>query len=330
MSVHIIAEAGNNHNGDLDTAYRLVRAAKEAGADSVKFQIINPETLYVGKTWQDGKLADNPVIMQRRQSQLSDEQYGKIAAYCREVGVGFAASVFDEHGVDLVCALDVPYIKIASGDSNHLPLLRYAAGKGRDIVLSTGMSEVPEIVRSVEELARAGARGLVLMHCVSVYPSSLDIANLQFIDQLGALFNYPLGFSDHSPNSLAAVLALAKGCRWFEKHLTLDKSQEGFDHAYALEPEEFAGFTRDIADTGAALAYHREKLTEQEKGVSLRARRSLYAARDLRTGEVIKAEDVLVLRPAGQSAAADIDMFVGRVLRRGLKQYENLTLEHIS
>jgi len=329
-SLHIVAEAGNNHNGDFQTAIELIRKAKEAGADSVKFQIIYPETLYVGKLFESGVPEDNPVIKQRHQTMLTDDQYRDLAAYCNEQGIGFAASVFDTHGVDLLCELDVPYIKIASTDLNHLFLLRYAAKSGKKLVISTGLSTMDEILRSVDEVERAGCRDLVLMHCVSIYPSSLSLANLQFIDQLKAVLPWPIGFSDHSPNSLAAVIALSKGCTWFEKHITLDKTQQGFDHSYALEPDEFTQFVRDLHDAEEACAYHKEKLSDSEKQVSQRARRSLYAARDMVVGEVLKEEDITVVRPSGYYSAADIDWLVGRRLSRDITKYENIALEHLS
>jgi len=328
--LNIIAEAGTNHNGDLKTAKELVRKANKAGADSVKFQIIYPETLYVERIFKDGVPEDNPVIKQRCQTMLTDDQYRELAAYCKEQGISFAASVFDRHGVDLLCALEAPFIKIASTDLNNPTLLRYAAKSGKKLVISTGLSTMEEILNSVAEVERAGYRDLVLMHCVSVYPSSFNLANLQFIDQLKERFTWPIGFSDHSPNSLAAVIALSKGCTWFEKHITLDKTQEGFDHSYALEPDEFTQFVCDLHDAEEACAFHQEKLSDAEKRVSQRARRSLYVARDMVAGEVLKEEDITVVRPSGYYSAADIDRLVGQRLGRNINKYENITPEHLS
>jgi len=328
--LHIIAEAGTNHNGNFDTASRLIRKAKEAGASSIKFQIIYPETLYVKKIFKDGVLEDNPLINQRRQTILTNDQYRGLADYCKELGIYFSASVFDTHGIDLLCELDVPYIKIASCDLNNLALLRYAAKSGKKLVLSTGFSTLTEIRHSVNELEHSGCCDLVIMHCVAVYPSSLKISNLEFIDQLKAVFSWPIGFSDHTPDSLAAVIALSKGCTWFEKHITLDKRQQGLDHSFALEPDEFARFVTDLNDAEEACAFHEEKLTDLEKEVAQRARRSLYAARDICAGKILKAEDILVVRPSGYYSAADIDQVVGARLARDISKYENITREHLS
>lgn len=327
--LHVIAEAGNNHNGNIETARELVRKARETGAQSVKFQIIYPETLYAARLFENGVSVENPVIEKRRRSMLSDDDYRELAAYSAAQGIQFSASVFDEHGVDLLCSLGVPYIKLASCDLNNLSLLRYAAQTGKKLVVSTGFSTMDEILLSVSELERSGCRDLVLMHCVSVYPSSLEISNLEFIDRLREQVPYPVGFSDHSPDSLAAVIAVAKGCTWFEKHLTLDKTQEGFDHRYALEPDEFTGFVRDLHRADEACSYHEEKLTDAEKTISRQARRSLYAARDIKAGEVLGKKDVLVVRPGGAFSAAEIDTLSGARTARDIRQYENITPEHL-
>ena len=329
-SLYIIAEAGTNHNGDFQTARELILKAKGAGADAVKFQIIYPETLYVEKIYKDGLFEDNPVIEQRRRTMLTDEQYLELADYSRDLGINFTASVFDRRGVDLLSSLDAPFIKIASTDLNNFFLLRYAAKSGRKLVISTGLSTMEEISASLVTVEEAGCHDLVLMHCISVYPSSLRISNLQFIEQLKGRFAWPVGFSDHSPDSLAAVIALSKGCTWFEKHLTLDKTQEGFDHNYALEPDEFTQFVHDIRDAEEACSFHQEKLTDAEKQVSQRARRSLYAARDIAAGEVLRNDDILVVRPSGYYSAADIDRLIGRRLGRNIRRYENITPEHLT
>lgn len=327
--IHIIAEAGNNHNGDYHIALDLVRKAKESGANTIKFQIIYPENLYVEKLLKDGALEDNPVIEQRRRFMLTDAQYFDLARYCNELKIGFTASVFDKHGIDLLCELDVPFIKIASVDLNNISLLRYAAKTGKKLVISTGFSTMEEILHTVNEVEEAGCKDLVLMHCISVYPSRLKITNLQFIDQLKAVFRCPVGFSDHSPNSLAAAIAVSKGCTWFEKHITLDKKQEGFDHNFALEPYEFTQFVCDLHDAEEACDYHAEKLSNDEKEVRMRARRSLYAAKDMQAGEVLKESDIVVVRPSGNYSASDIDCLIGRQLKKEIQKYENIDPQHI-
>jgi len=332
-SPHIIAELGSNHNGNFQTAMELIRGAKEAGADSVKFQIIHPENLFCEKIFTDGVLGDNPranLVEQMRQAMLTDDQYRDLAAYCKELEINFTASVFDTHSVDLLCELDVPYIKIASGDLNHISLLRYAAKSGKKLLLSTGASTMEEILHSVDEVQRAGCQDLVVMHCVSTYPSNLSMANLQFIDQLKAVLPWPVGLSDHSPNSLSAVIALSKGCIWFEKHITLDKIQKGVDHSFALELDEFTQFVRDLRDTEGACAFHKEKITDSEKQVRQVIRRSLYAARDMLAGEILREEDITVVRPSGYYSAADIDQLVGRRLSTDIKKYENIAPGHLS
>ena len=268
--VHIIAEAGVNHNGDVDTALRLIDAAKAAGADSVKFQIINPEGLYLPRILTNGNYEDNPAISARRQTMLSDDDYRRLAAYCREQAIGFSASVFDRQGLDLLDELEVPYFKVASTDLDNVAFVREVAERGRRVVLSTGMSTMPEIERTVEAVRATGNRDLVLLHCVSVYPADLSIMRLAFIDELRAL-GYPVGLSDHTQSSIAAAIGVAKGISVLEKHYTLDRAQDGFDHANSLDPAEFERYVGDVRDAEAALDPEMPKVGDAEATTAQRA-----------------------------------------------------------
>ena len=325
-AIHIIAEAGTNHGGNLETARKLVDAAVAAKADSVKFQIIYPEGLYLTKVWQDGALRDNPVVAARRAQMLRDEDYVLLAAHARDRGIPFSASVFDERGLNLLASLDPPFIKIASCDLNNHPLLARAAATGKRLVVSTGMSTLADVDASVEVLRREGARDVVLLHCVSVYPCPTEAMNLGFIDTLRAAFGLPVGFSDHSESSVAAAIAVAKGATWIEKHFTLDRKAEGFDHAYAMEPAQLASYIADVRAAEAACARPASKLGDAERTVMQRARRGLYAARDLPVGAAITPEDVLVVRPEGPLAPPDLRHVVGCRLRRALRAHEPIEL----
>jgi N,N'-diacetyllegionaminate synthase len=327
--IHIIAEAGTNHNGNPDTALRLVDLAKSAKAQSVKFQIINPEGLYLPAFYENGGYRTNPVIEQRRRFILNNGEYKKIAAYARSLGLGFSASVFDDEGLDLLLTCGPSYVKIASCDLNNISFLRKTAEKavGRNIpmVLSTGFSTLPEIEISVSEILKIGLKDIVLLHCVSVYPAKLHQMNLGFIDVLKDAFGLPVGLSDHTDTSIAAAVALSKGASYFEKHITLDKSQEGFDHAYALEEADFTQYVKDINDTYEALQHHDEKLSDEEMNVRKRARRSLYAARNLQPGEILKPEDILIVRPEGPMRPGDADKIIGLKSVKHINQYEAFT-----
>jgi sialic acid synthase SpsE len=327
MSVHVIAEAGTNHGGRLETALRLADIAASAGADSVKYQIIYPEGLYLPALVQDGKRTDNEVYRKRQAMLLPDDAYPKLAEHCRAKKVPFSASIFDRRGLDLLDALDPPYLKIASCDLNHSALLKAAAERGRTLVVSTGMSTLAEIERAVKDVTAVGRARLVLLHCVSVYPCPVERMNLPFLQTLRREFGLPVGLSDHTEGELASTLAVAMGAEWLEKHFTYDRKAEGFDHAYAMEPAALADYVRAVRRAEEACRARDPKVGEAEATVRKRARRSLYAARDLAAGQAIREADVLVVRPEGPFAPGDLAGLLGKRLRKPLKQYEALSPE---
>lgn len=328
--VHIIAEAGTNHNGRTEVAERLIDVAAGAGADSVKFQIIFPDGLYLPKVYVEGRLTDNAVFQKRLAGMLPNGAFARLADHCRARGIRLSASVFDVRGIDLLCALDAPYLKIASCDLNNSRLLVQAAERGKRLVISTGMATLGEIERAVADVTAAGAEDIVLMHCVSEYPCPTERMNLGFIRTLSAAFGLPVGLSDHTESSLAAAAAVAMGVTWIEKHFTLDRSAEGFDHAYAMEPTGLEQYVRDVRAVSRACVPRPAKVGPGEAHVRTRARRSLYARRALDEGQMVTEADVLVVRPEGPLAPNDIDRVLGRVVRRPISQYEPLSLDMFS
>lgn len=328
--IHIIAEAGTNHNGQIEKAKKLVDIAKYANADSVKFQIIYPWGLYLPGDYEYGHYDIKEVIRIRTEGMLQDEEYDELAAYSKEKDVSFSASVFDEKGLELLMKFNPPYIKIASCDLNNIRFLRQVAERGKKMVISTGMSSLQDVEKSMNVLQKAGHSDIVLLHCVSVYPAFLEQTNLNFIEKLKETFGVEVGFSDHTGNSIAACMALLKGATWFEKHFTEDKSQQGFDHAYAMEKEELKIYVEDIHNAQRALQEPEGKITDKERYTRKRARRSLYAVRDMKEGEVIKNEDVLIVRPEGMMDADQIDDLIGKKLIKPLSQYAPFSLEIIS
>jgi sialic acid synthase SpsE len=327
--VKIIAEAGTNHNGDMETAWKLVDVASEASADSVKFQVIYPEGLYLPRFFNDGSYMDNEVYRDRRTAMLSDDEYRALADYCATKGIELSASVFDKRGVDLLVGLQVRYIKIASCDLNNSRLLMYAAEQGKRLVISTGMASLPEIERAVTDVFRAGNRDVVLMHCVSVYPCPIERMNLSYIRVLKESFDLPVGLSDHTEHSLCAAAAVAMGVEWIEKHFTLDRRARGFDHAYAMEPDGLKGFIKDVRSVEEACRPQGTKIGADEAKVKSRARRGLYAARNIGPGEIVGEADVLVVRPEGSLAPNDLPLVVGKRAKRVIATYEVLSLDTV-
>ena len=327
--IHIIAEAGSNNNGQLSKAKKLVDIAKRCNANSVKFQLINTWGLYLPGKYEYGHYDIKEVIKFREDGEMTDTEYEALAEYCRKQEISFTASVFDKRGLDLMLKFNPMYIKLASCDLNNIRFLRRVAETGKKVVLSTGMSTLHDVEQAVKVMVNAGNSDLVLMHCVSIYPAYLEQTNLRFIEILKKVFGFPVGFSDHTGNSIAACVALSLGATWFEKHFTEDKNQEGLDHKHAMDESELAGYVRDIRDTEVALLLKEEKISEDERYTRKRARRSLYAATNLPFGHLIKDEDILCVRPEGIMSADQIDLLVGRTTICEISQFEPFTLDKI-
>jgi sialic acid synthase SpsE len=324
--VHVIAEAGSNYNGSLLLAKQLNSLAAEAGADSVKYQIIYADALYRHGDYAYGPYCIEDVRSMRRRDELTPAEWTDISVDASQRGIAFSASVFDTLGLDLLCSFDPPYIKIASCDLNNLRFLREVAARGRRMVVSTGMSSLGDIETAVAALEKEGIAGekLVLLHCVSAYPSELKDTNLAFLQTIRSAFGTAVGFSDHTTGHGAACIAVALGATWIEKHFTTDRSLDGLDHKHALEPGAFADFVTTIREAEAALRPRVAKVSAAETLTRQRARRGLYAAKSLPAGHVLKDEDIRIVRPESAIAADEIDAVVGRVLREPLAAEEAL------
>lgn len=325
--VHVIAEAGTNHGGQRATAENLVGIAQEAGADSVKFQIIFPEGLYLPRFYRDGAYEENEVFHLRAAAMLSATDYHVLAALARKKGIPLSASVFDERSLDLLCALNPPYIKIASCDLNNDRLLKQAAERKIKMIVSTGMATLGEVEQAVKTILATGNNDLVLMHCVSIYPCPLERMNLRFLETLRTAFGFPIGLSDHTESSLAAAIAVSMGVTWIEKHFTYDRRAKGFDHAYAMEPAGLAAYLRDVRAAETACRRPDEKLQSEECTVKKRARRSIYAARTLEPHESITEKDLLIVRPEGPLTPGDLPSVLGKTPRRCIQAFEPITLD---
>lgn len=332
MSVHIIAEAGSNYNGSIALAKMLNGVAAAAGADSVKYQIINTDLLYRQGSYVYGHYSIEEVRQVRRRDELSEEAWREIFEDARARGIFCSASIFDERGLDLLDLLDPPYIKIASCDLNNHRLLRQVAARRRKMIVSTGMATLEEIDRAVSVLNAAGIGGgdLVLLHCVSVYPSPLSETNLRFIELLAARFGCEVGFSDHTIGAEAACIAVALGATWIEKHFTTDSTLDGLDHKHAAEPEELARYVKMIREAERCLLPKSDKVGCSEATTKQRARRGIYASCDLLKGHIVTEEDIEILRPEGSVSADRFDDVVGIRLGRSIRAHEPFLPDDLS
>jgi N,N'-diacetyllegionaminate synthase len=332
--IYVVAEAGVNHDGRVERALELVDAAARAGADAVKFQIFDVDRLVARGTEKaeyqkaSGRPAETQDEMLRG-LQLGHDDFARIAERARLRGVAFIASPFDSASVDVVVELGAPAIKIASPDLVNLSLVGHAASKGLPLVLSTGMADLDETRRAVEIARGAGATELVVLHCVSAYPTHPEDANLAAMSTLAGEFDVPIGFSDHTLGSTVAIAATALGACLLEKHLTLDRSLPGPDHAVSLEPAEMAELVEACRLAQVAIGDGVKKPSEAELENARIVRRSVAAAMDLPAGAVLTRSALVALRPGTGIPAASLDELVGRELARDVACFHLLVPEDL-
>ncbi|MFU8774020.1 MAG: N-acetylneuraminate synthase family protein, partial [Anaerolineales bacterium] len=297
---YIIAEIGVNHNGILPLALELIDVAVSAGADAVKFQKRNLEKLYARKYLDNANSGEKtlryllPIL---QQVELPDSDYEKILDYCWQKGITFMSSAFDVDSADFLEALGVPAYKVASADLTNLPLLDHLVKKGKPLILSTGMSRMDEVEVTVNFLKQRGA-SFALLHCNSTYPAAFEDINLRFMERLRE-FGVPVGYSGHERGIAVSTVASALGAAIIERHITLDRTMDGPDHAASLEPQGFNKLVRDIRQVDMALGTGEEKYMSRGEILNREVLgKSLVAARDIQPGEVISAEMVAVKGPA--------------------------------
>lgn len=328
----VIAEAGANHNRDLDVARELIDVAARAGADAVKFQTYTGRDLYSSRTPRFEYLDDD-----RSPQELLDaialprEWQPLLAEHAAGRGIQFFSSPFDRDAVDSLRALGVPAMKIASFEVVDLPLIRHAAAAGVPMIVSTGMATYGEIEDALGAVADAGNREVALLRCASVYPAAPEVMNVRAIGTLRDAFGVPVGLSDHSEGIAVAAGAAALGAELLEKHFTLDRTMRGPDHPFALEPDELAAMVAAVRDVEAALGTGRlEGPSEAEAGemYSL-ARRSVIAARDIPAGTEIAEEMLTVKRPGTGIVPKHLPLIVGRTARVDIAFDEPITWEMV-
>jgi len=328
--VYIIAEAGSNHDRDLDQARRLIDVAADAGADAVKFQTFRADAI-VAETptrakYLDGILPDGQTMSELfRRLELPREWHATLFEHATQRGIDFLSTPFDHEAVDLLDELGVKAFKVATYELWHLPLIRDVASRGRPIMCSTGMADMAAVQAAVDVVGEAGNDGLILLHCVVNYPPPFADLNLRAIETMRQAFGVPVGWSDHTPGWLAPVVATSLGAAVIEKHFTTDRGRPGPDHRFALEPGELAEMVRAIRDTEAALGDGVKRRAPAEDDLYVTARRSLFAARVIESGEVIGGNDVAILRPGTGLEVADIEKVIGRTARRRIERHEPLS-----
>lgn len=321
--VIIIAEAGVNHNGSLELARRMVRAAREAGADYVKFQTAVPELVissiapkaeYQKETTGEG---ESQLEMCRRiHLPLSD--YRELAELCEAEGIGFMSTPFDLVSIDALAPLGMDYWKIPSGEITNLPYLRKIARQGGRVILSTGMSMLEEVEKAVEVLEAGGMKreDIALLHCNTQYPTPMTDVNLRAMESLRKLGCGAVGYSDHTVGIEVPVAATALGADIIEKHFTLDKTMEGPDHRASLDPQALAAMVSAIHNVSLALGSAEKRVSPSERPNIEVARKSIVAARDIKEGELLTEENITVKRPGSGLSPMLWDSVIGTRAKR--------------
>jgi len=324
---YVIAELGSNHNGDMELAKKLIIEAKEAGADCVKFQSWSKNTLFSQK-----KLDDNYFIADDYRNRddftleeivdaysISEEELLEMKSFADQNGIDCTSTPFSKKEADfLVDKMDTPFIKVASMDLNNYPFLEYLAKKGKPMVISTGLSELFEIDKAIKTIEDAGNKEIVILHCVATYPPIDSDVNLNNIKTLMATYpEYPIGFSDHSLGIAIPLASVALGVCLIEKHFTLDKNMEGWDHKVSATKEELRAIVDSAERISEALGAYRITATETDEK-KREFRRGIVITRAMNKGEVLQKSDIDYKRPGGGFSPEMTEFVIGRMVSHDL------------
>lgn len=331
---YIIAEIGANFDQNIEKAKKLILAAKESGADCAKFQSFIAEKIVSAVGFASMQLKGvhgswgRPVHEIFKEAEFPRGWHKEIADYCRKIDIDFSTSPYDFDAVDLCMELDVPYIKIGSGEITWLEMLEYIAKKNKPMFLATGdasLSEVDEAIRTIET---TGNNNLVLMQCITNYPSKIESANINVLKTYQRAFNILTGYSDHSPGPVVALGSIALGAVVIEKHFTLDNNDSGPDHPHSMNVTEFKRMVSYIRELESAMGSTRKVVVEEESETVYVQRRSLYARRSIAQGKVIDVDDIEVLRPALGIPPKFKNVIIGKIAKIKIAQGQPLFWEN--
>ncbi len=324
---YIIAELGSNHNGNMELAKKLIIEAKEAGADCVKFQSWSKDSIFAKKKYDDNYFIADDYRSRTDYSleeiveaySISESELLEMKKFSDEIGIDCTSTPFSKKEADfLVKQMDTPFIKVASMDLNNYPFLEYLAKKGKPMVISTGLSELFEIDKAVKTIEKAGNNHIVILHCVATYPPIDSDVNLNNITTLMKIYpDYPVGFSDHTLGTTIPLASVALGACLIEKHFTLDKNMEGWDHKVSATKDEMQEIVRNATRISEALGSFRIISTESDEK-KREFRRSIVLARDIKEGEIITKDDIDYKRPGGGFSPEMTEYIVGRKVKINL------------
>ena len=331
MGVLIIAEAGVNHNGSLELAKQMALTAKECGADVVKYQTAVPE-LVISKTAQKAEYQKRETSEQESQLEMvrrihfGFEAHRELKEYCDSIGIQYLSAAFDLPSVEFLQSLDLPYFKIPSGEITNLPYLEAIGRTQKPVILSTGMSTLPEIEDAISVLEDNGCPAVTVLHCNTEYPTPYQDANLLAMLELSEQFGLPVGLSDHTPGWECDVAAAALGAVVIEKHFTLDKTMEGPDHKASLEPQELKAMVQAVRNIEQAMGTGHKAVSASEAKNKPIARKSIVAARPIQQGEEFTAENLTTKRPGDGISPMRWYQVLGQKAKRSFEEDEAIEL----
>ena len=333
MAVYIIAEAGVNHNGSLELAKKLCDAAKEAGVDAVKFQTWKTENICTREvelaTYQEENILDkkSSQFQMLKNLELSYDQFSELQAYCKNIGIEFLSTPDEEESLNFLMSLNLPFIKIGSGEITNIPYLRKIASFGKPVILSTGMSSLTQVALAYDTLLSFGAPEVQLLHCTTNYPCPKNEVNLNAMLTLKEAFKCKVGYSDHTLGIEVPIAAVALGAQIIEKHFTLDNTMDGPDHKASLEPHELKAMVNAIRNVEMALGDGIKKPNKSEQEIAKVVLKTIVASRNIKKGERLSENNLIVKRVGKGLSPVYWDILLGTKAVKNYKEDEPIVIE---
>ena len=331
---YIIAEIGPNHNGSFKIAKKMISLLKNSGVDAIKFQLANPDNVYSKNAfkaeYQKKNTGKGSIIEMSRKYQLSKQDHLKLANLCYKNKIDYLCSAFDTESLEfLVKKAKVKYIKVPSGEITSLDMLDYISNLKKKIILSTGMATINEIKDAIKKLCKKHRQNIVILYCVSSYPTDKKDLNLNIIREFQRTFKFDIGFSDHSLGNEACLAAVAMGAKVIEKHVTISKKKNGPDHSSSSSIKDFYSLVKQIRELETLLGGSNKKLLKSEKNTRDVSRKSLIANKDLMRGKKLKLSDIVFKRPGTGISPMKVRSIIGMKIRKKIPADNLILMKHL-